>query len=113
MSHHITSRTQLITWAADHAPNRVVQQAIDRGEVTVWGLFKGGWVIEAVHNDKSYVIGIRPVGIEGRLVCGLLSRVPMDDYVGGDSPLTRGDKLQHTRQPPNKTRNDHQDHTTN
>ena len=90
--HHITSRTQLLTWLAENAPNKVVQQAIDRGHITVHGLFKGGWVVEAKYNEQSYVIGIRPVGIDSRLVCGLLKGVPVDDYVGGDSPLSKGDR---------------------
>ena len=88
---HIISRTQLLTWLADHPPNRVVQRAIDRGHVTVHGLYKGGWVVEAEYLGQSYVIGIKPVGVEGRLICGLLKRVP-DDYVGGDSPLSKGDR---------------------
>ena len=89
---HIISRTQLLTWLADHPPNRVVQRAIDRGKVTVHGLFKGGWVVEAEYLGQSYVIGIKPVGVEGRLICGLLKRVPVNDYVGGDSPLSKGDR---------------------
>jgi hypothetical protein len=89
---HIISRTQLLTWLADHPPNRVVQRAIDRGKVTVHGLFKGGWVVEAEYLEQSYVIGIKPVGVESRLICGLLKRVPVGDYVGGDSPLSKGDR---------------------
>lgn len=89
---HIISRTQLLTWLADHPPNRVVQQAIDRGRITVHGLFKGGWVVEAEYLGQSYVVGIKPVGISGRLICGLLKGVPVDDYVGGISPLSKGDK---------------------
>ena len=89
---HIISRTQLLTWLAENAPNRVVQQAIDRGRVTVHGLYKGGWVVEAEYLGQSYVVGIKPVGIEGRLICGLLKGVPVDDYVGGDSPLSKGDR---------------------
>ena len=89
---HIISRTQLLTWLADHPPNRVVQRAIDRGKVTVHGLFKGGWVVEAEYLRQSYVVGIKPVGVEGRLICGLLKQVPVDDYVGGDSPLSKGDR---------------------
>jgi len=90
--HHITSRTQLLTWLADHPPNKVVQRAIDRGKITVHGLFAGGWVVETEYHGQSYIIGIRPVGVDGRLICGLLSGVPVDDYVGGDSPLSKGDK---------------------
>ena len=89
---HIISRTQLLTWLADHPPNRVVQRAIDRGKVTVHGLFKGGWVVEAEYLGQSYVVGIKPVEVSGRLICGLLKRVPVDGYVGGDSPLSKGDR---------------------
>jgi len=89
---HIISRTQLLTWLAENAPNRVVQRAIDRGHVTVHGLFKGGWVVEAEYLGQSYVVGIKPVGIDGRLICGLLKGVPVGDYVGGDSPLSKGDR---------------------
>ena len=88
---HITSRTQLINWAADHAPHKAAQRAIDRGQVTVHGLFKGGWAISAEYGGQTYVVGIRPVGIDGRLVCGLLSRVPVEEYIGGETPLARGD----------------------
>lgn len=90
--HHIISRTQLLTWLAENAPNKVVQRAIDRGCITVHGLFKGGWVVEAVYLGQSYVVGIKPTGIGGRLICGLLKRVPVGDYVGGDSPLSKGDR---------------------
>lgn len=93
---HIVSRTQLLTWLAENAPNKVVQQAIDRGKVTVHGLFKGGWVVEAEYLGQSYVVGIKPVGIGDRLVCGLLKRVPVDDYLGGNSPLSKGDRSEST-----------------
>lgn len=89
---HIISRNWLLTWLSDNAPDKAVQKALDRGRVTVHGLFKGGWVVEAVYNGQSYVVGIKPVGVEGRLVSGLLSHVPTETYVGGDTPLTRGDK---------------------
>lgn len=89
--HHIISRTQLLTWLAEHAPNKVVQRAIDRGRVTVHGLFKGGWVVETEYQGTSYVIGIRPRPLGGGLICGLLTRVP-DGYIGGDSPLSKGDR---------------------
>ena len=98
---HITSRTQLLTWLAEHPPNKMVQRAIDRGTVTIWGLFKGGWVVSADYRGKNYVVGIKPVGVERRLICGLLSRVPIEDYVGGDTPLTRGDRPPKTPPPTN------------
>ena len=89
--HHITSREQLIKWLVDHPPNRVVQRALERGKVTLHGLFKGGWVVEAEYHGQSYIVGIRPVGVECRLICGLLKAVPVSDYVGGDTPVNKGD----------------------
>ena len=90
--YHITSREQLLKWLVEHAPNKVVQRALERGKVTLPGLFRGGWVVEAVYHGQSYVVGIRPVGVECRLICGLLKAVPTNDYVGGDSPVNKGDK---------------------
>jgi len=102
---HITSRNQLLTWLADNAPNKQVQRALDRGTVIVWGLFKGGWVVEVRYHERSDVIGIRRTGVEGRLVCGLLNRVPVEDYIGGDTPLSCGDTpLQGLSEPPDKPR---------
>ena len=90
--HHIISRTQLLTWLAENAPFRAVQQAIDRGKVTVHGLYKGGWVVEAEYLGQSDVIGIKPNGVDGRLICGLLKGVPKGDYIGGSTPINMGDK---------------------
>lgn len=89
---HLTSRHQLIDWTADHAPNTAVQRAIDHGKVTHHGLFKGGWVISAEYGGQTYVVGIRPVGIPPRMICGLLSGVPVGDYVGGNGVLAKGDE---------------------
>ena len=89
---HIISRNQLLTWLSDNAPDGITKRALDMGKVTVWGLFKGGWVVEAQRNGKSYVMGVKPCGIDGHLVCGRLSKVPFEDYVGGDSPLAKGDR---------------------
>jgi hypothetical protein len=91
--HHFTSRHDLIDWTADHAPNRAVQRAIDRGRVIHHGLFKGGWVISARYGGQTWVVGVRPVGIPPRLMCGLLKAVPVDEYVGGEGVLARGDQL--------------------
>jgi hypothetical protein len=88
---HIQSRHQLLQYVSDHAPTKAAQTAIDRGRVIVHGLYRGGWVISAEYRGQTHVIGVKPVGIQGRLVCGLLNRVPVDDYVGGDSPLVKGD----------------------
>lgn len=88
---HITSRSQLLNWLSEHAPNKVVQRAIDRGHITVHGLFKGGWVVEAKYHGQNYVVGIKPIGVNRRLVCGLLKQVPTEDYVGGESELAKGD----------------------
>lgn len=90
--HHFTSRHQLIEWLAEHAPNTAVQRAVDHGRVIHHGLFKGGWVVSAEYRDQTYVVGVRPVGMPPRLVCGLLSGVPWDNYVGGDGVLAKGDK---------------------
>jgi len=88
---HITSRTQLLSWLSEHAPNKLVQRAIDRGRTTVHGLFKGGWVISTEYKGCKYIVGIRPIGIKGRMVCGLLTRVPWEYYVGGETPINKGD----------------------
>lgn len=105
---HLTSRHQLIEWAAGHISIPCVQRALDRGRVTHHGLFKGGWVISAEYRGQTWVIGVRPVGIPPRLVCGLLSRVPIDEYVGGNSELAKGD-LQHPSQQPDAPRQSDQD----
>ncbi|MHC4688015.1 MAG: hypothetical protein ACYTEW_27515 [Planctomycetota bacterium] len=89
---HLTSRHDLIAWLAEHAPNRAVQRAIDRGKTTHHGLFKGGWVVSTEYGGQTWVVGIRPVGIPPRLTCGLLSGVPWKEYVGGDGVLACGDK---------------------
>jgi len=96
MTHHLTSRHQLIEYAANHAPCSSVRRAIDHGTVTHHGLFKGGWVISARYGGQTWVVGIRSVGVPPRLVCGLLSGVPTSEYVGGDGVLARGDRdVQH------------------
>ena len=88
---HITSRSQFLDWLVEHAPNKVVQQALNQGKITVHGLFKGGWVVETEYHGTSYIVGIKPIGVDRRLVCGLLSHVPVEDYVGGESELAKGD----------------------
>jgi len=89
---HLTSRYDLIHWVAEHAPNRAVQRAIDRGQVIHHGLFKGGWVVSATYQGQTWVVGVRCVGIPPRLICGLMSGVPVSEYVGGEGVLARGDK---------------------
>ena len=89
---HLQSRNQLIDWLADNPPNRAVQRAIDHGTTTHHGLFKGGWVVSTRYKGQTWVIGIRRVGIPPRLVCGLLSGVPWDEYVGGSGVLAGGDQ---------------------
>lgn len=89
---HLTSRHQLISWIADHPPNRAVQRSIDRGKTTHHGLYKGGWVVSTEYGGQTWVVGIRRVGIPPRLVCGLLSGVPKQDYVGGVGVLAKGDE---------------------
>jgi len=88
---HLTSRHQLIEWAAEHAPAKCVQRALDRGQVTHHGRFKDGWVISARYRGQTWVLGIRPVGLPPRLVCGLLKAVPWGDYIGGEGVLAKGD----------------------
>lgn len=89
---HLTNRHQLVAYVADHAPNRVVQMAIDRGRVTHHGLFKGGWVISATYHGQVWVVGVRCMGMPPKLVCGLLRAVPWGEYVGGETVLAEGDQ---------------------
>jgi len=107
---HITSRTQLLSWLANNAPNKLVQRAVDRGKTTVHGLFKGGWVVSTEYKGCKYIVGIRPIGIKGRMVCGLLTRVPWEYYVGGETPINKGDSSNDSSCPFNKTGENHQDH---
>ncbi len=89
---HFHNRTQFLTWVRDNAPNPVVRKALDRGTVTVWGLFKGGFVVEVESDIRKYVIGVRASEKHlGEYFTGLLSRVPFNSYVGGNTPLTAGD----------------------
>ncbi len=88
---HLTSRQDLITWLAEHAPNRAVQRALDRGTTIHHGLYEGGWVVSTRYGGQTWVVGIRPVGMPPRLVCGLLSGVPESEYVGGSGVLAMGD----------------------
>jgi len=88
---HIQSRHQLLQYVSDHAPTRASQIAVDRGRVLVNGLYRGGWVISATYRGQTHVIGIKPTGVRGELVCGLLTCVPESDYIGGETPLARGD----------------------
>jgi hypothetical protein len=92
MTHHLTSRHDLIMWLSEHAPNTAVRRALDRGATIHHGLFKGGWVVSATYGGQTWVVGIRPVGVPPRLTCGLLSGVPVDEYVGGNGVLARGDE---------------------
>ena len=89
---HLQSRNQLIAHAAENTPNSAARRALSKGRVTHHGLFKGGWVVSAEYGGQTYVVGIRPVGIPPRLVCGCLSGVPVKDYVGGKGELARGDR---------------------
>lgn len=88
---HFRNKNDLLNWLSEHAPNKIVRRALDRGTTTVWGLFKGGFVIEIKHLRKSYVVGIKPSKILGKHCCGLLRQVPFKDYEGGSTPLTMGD----------------------
>jgi len=88
---HITSRTQLLSWLANNIPNKLVQRAVNRGTITIHGRFKGGWVVSTKYKGHEYIVGIRPIEIEDKMVCGLLSRIPWDDYVGGNTPINKGD----------------------
>jgi hypothetical protein len=82
------SRQQLINWLRANAPHKFIAKAIDKGPVTVRGLFKGGLVVEA----GKYILGIRTSTTKiGKWVCGELKTVPWQDYVGGATPLTSGD----------------------
>lgn len=90
---HFLDRTDFLAWLAIHAPNNTVKRALDMGTVTVWGLFKGGFVVEVSFNKRVYYIGVRASTHKpGEYFTGLLSRVPFKSYVGGDTPLTRGDR---------------------
>jgi len=82
------SRQSLIQWLHDHAPTPSTRHALDRAEVTVWGLFEGGFVVQV----GKFFLGIRPHREKmGEWVCGFLSRIPWESYIGGDTPLTGGD----------------------
>ena len=89
---HLTSRDQLVAYVAEHAPNRAVQRAIDRGTTIHHGHFKGGWVVSTTYQGQTWVVGVRLMGVPPRLVCGLLSGVPWAEYVGGSGRLAEGDK---------------------
>ena len=90
---HFLDRTDFLAWLAAHAPNHTVKRALDMGIVTVWGLFKGGFVVGVSYNRRDYYIGIRASTLRpGEYFTGLLSRVPFKSYVGGDTPLTAGDR---------------------
>lgn len=90
---HFLDRTDFLAWLAIHAPDNTVKRALDMGTVTVWGLFKGGFVVEVSFNKRVYYIGVRASTHKpGEYFTGLLSRVPFKSYVGGDTPLTRGDR---------------------
>ena len=90
-TYHLTSRHDLIDWLAEHAPNRAIQRAIDRGTTIHHGLFKGGWVVSAIYGGQTWVVGVRPVGIPPRLTSGLLKQVPTKGYIGGTTPINKGD----------------------
>jgi len=90
--HHIQSRHQLLQYVSDHAPTKASQIAIDRGQVLIHGLYRGGWVVSATYQGQIHVIGVKPIGVQGELVCGLLTRVPESDYIGGETLLARGDE---------------------
>lgn len=92
MTHHITSRHDLITWLVEHPPNCAVKRAINQGTTTHHGLFKGGWVVSTSYGGQTWVVGIGRVGMPPRLVCGLLSSVPVGEYIGGSSVLANGDQ---------------------
>jgi hypothetical protein len=83
-----SSRQDLIEWVRDHAPTPSLRHALDRAEVTVWGLFEGGFIVEV----GKFILGIRPHREKmGEWVCGFLTSIPWKSYMGGDTPLTGGD----------------------
>lgn len=88
---HFRNKNDLLNWLSEHAPNKIVRRALDRGTTTVWGLFKGGFIVEIKYLSRQYVVGIKPSQTLGKHCCGLLKRIPFENYEGGSTPLTMGD----------------------
>lgn len=88
---HFRNRNDLLNWLSEHAPDKIVRRALDRGTTTIWGLFKGGFIVEIKYLNRQYVIGIKASQHIGDYCCGLLKRIPFEHYEGGPTPLTNGD----------------------
>ena len=89
---HLKTKNELLHWLVGHTKDSEIRKAFNHGTVTLHGLFKGGWVVEAVKGSIRVVVGIRPTGVRGDLICGRLSSVPWFDYKGGTAPLDAGDR---------------------
>ena len=94
---HFQNRTEFLSWLADNVKDPRVQRALDKGETTIWGLFKGGYVVETQLKGKSYLIGIKPINLGQQLICGLIKSIPFQDYIGGDTDLKAGDYPEKSR----------------
>lgn len=88
---HIQSRHQLIDWVATHCHDPGVVRAINHGHTILWGLFKGGYVVETEYGVATRYVGIHPYGVKQDFVCGLLFRIPWEHYIGGEDPISAGD----------------------
>lgn len=88
---HFRNRNDLLNWLSEHAPDKIVRRALDRGTTTIWGLFKGGFIVEVKYLSRQYIIGIKASQTLGEYCCGLLKRIPFENYKGGSTLLTAGD----------------------
>ena len=95
MNHHISTRAQLYRHVAQTTNDVGIRDSINRGCTTLWGRFKGGWVLETRYDREhpgSIVVGIKITGAVGQhLIHGRLSAVPWADYIGGESAMDEGD----------------------
>lgn len=88
---HIQNRDQLISTIRNSIKDAAVRNALQHGHIIVWGKFKGGYVISADYLGVGTTIGMRIMGMPPRIVCGRLTDIPYESYVGGETDLEKGD----------------------
>lgn len=95
----IHTRGQLIDWIKKNVTDRVLLNALDRGDVWLVGgfdplpaSFAPGWLVRLRSRTRSYFLAVAIDEVLGRLRCYRAPYVSWETYTGGSNQLYAGDK---------------------